>query len=71
MVPALAYATRMPEDEVKRLLIKYDIDKDGHSSKEEPAALFESLSSICPNFRAYRAMHHADQDADGFIDQDE
>ncbi|GAB4843054.1 hypothetical protein Ancab_013031 [Ancistrocladus abbreviatus] len=50
----------LPEDDLKRLLIKkYDVNKDGRLSKEELSAFFGNLGSICPNFRAYRAMHHA------------
>ncbi|GAB4843057.1 hypothetical protein Ancab_013034 [Ancistrocladus abbreviatus] len=62
----------LPEDDLKRLLIKkYDVNKDGRLSKEELSAFFGNLGSICPNFRAYCAMHHADHDGDGFIDPDE
>ncbi|GAB4850829.1 hypothetical protein Ancab_030128 [Ancistrocladus abbreviatus] len=62
----------LPDDNVKRALMReFDTNKDGRLSKEELAAFFKKLGSHFPGLRAFRAMHHADGDGDGFIDDHE
>ncbi|GAB4850833.1 hypothetical protein Ancab_030133 [Ancistrocladus abbreviatus] len=62
----------LPEEELKRALMKeFDTNKDGRLSKEELAAFFKKHGSLIPGWRASRAMHRADGDGDGSIDEHE
>ncbi|GAB4850830.1 hypothetical protein Ancab_030129 [Ancistrocladus abbreviatus] len=61
-----------PDDDVKRALMReFDTNKDGRLSKEELAAFFKRLGSHFPSWRVFSAMHHADGDGDGHIDEHE
>ncbi|KAH7567407.1 hypothetical protein JRO89_XS07G0067200 [Xanthoceras sorbifolium] len=49
------------EDELKRLFLRYDTDKDGHLSKQELTGAFRSLGLTFP---AWRALNQADLGGD-------
>ncbi|KAL4649665.1 hypothetical protein ACB092_01G030900 [Castanea dentata] len=59
------------EKQLRDTFQKYDRDGDGHLSKAELANAFKSLGSHMPNWRARRALHHADADGDKNISLEE
>ncbi|GMJ15379.1 hypothetical protein HRI_005207100 [Hibiscus trionum] len=59
------------EDQVKGTFNRYDTIKDGFLRKQELKHAFASLGSRMPRVRASLALHHADVNGDGCIDQTE
>jgi Ca2+-binding EF-hand superfamily protein len=60
-----------PADTLRKFFKNYDINNDGHLSKEELKKAFKSLSSWIPGIRANCGLHHADANGDGYISDDE
>ncbi|OMP08734.1 Calcium-binding EF-hand [Corchorus capsularis] len=50
---------------------RFDCDKDGRFSKEELKKAFSELGSRVPVLRTLAALHHADENGDGFISDEE
>ncbi|XP_075665357.1 uncharacterized protein LOC142634998 [Castanea sativa] len=59
------------EKQLRDTFQKYDTDGDGHLSKAELENAFKSLGSRMPNWRARRALHHADANGDKNISPEE
>ncbi|KAK8683811.1 hypothetical protein V6N13_039857 [Hibiscus sabdariffa] len=59
------------EDQVKGIFNRYDTNKDGFLRKQELKHTFACLGSRMPRLRALLALHHADVNGDGYIDQSE
>ncbi|KAF3961267.1 hypothetical protein CMV_014092 [Castanea mollissima] len=59
------------EKQLRDTFQKYDTDGDGHLSKAELENAFKSLGSRMPNWRARRALHHADANGDKKISPEE
>lgn len=60
-----------PNRDLKHFLKKYDKNGDGRLDKEELKQDFKELGARLPEWRAYRALKHADTNGDGFITLDE
>ncbi|CAK9168715.1 unnamed protein product [Ilex paraguariensis] len=61
----------LPDDQLKGLLKRYDINKDGKLSRKELKEAFRSLGLKFSGWRARRALHHADANGDGVISEEE
>ncbi|KAK1554834.1 hypothetical protein Q3G72_018041 [Acer saccharum] len=59
------------EGELKKLLRKFDENQDGRLSKEELEKALEKLGSSFPAWQSWRALYHADENGDGYINEDE
>ena len=59
------------EKQLRDTFQKYDRDGDGLLSKAELENAFKSLGSHMPNWRARRALHHADANGDKNISLEE
>lgn len=59
------------EEQLMILLKRYDTNGDGRLSKQELQDAFKSLGSTFPAWRAWRALHHADANGDGCVNEDE
>ncbi|KAI9201404.1 hypothetical protein LWI28_022989 [Acer negundo] len=66
-VPNLPYN----ETQLHGLFKRYDTDHDGRLSRKELTSAFHSLGSIFPGWRAWRALHHADANKDGYVSENE
>ncbi|KAJ4717457.1 putative Calcium-binding EF-hand family protein [Melia azedarach] len=62
---------RNTEEEWNQVKNRYDKNGDGRLSKKELRDAFNSLGSYFPGWRAWRALHYADSDGDGYISDDE
>ncbi|KAK6938704.1 EF-hand domain [Dillenia turbinata] len=63
--------TTWTDDQLRELLKRYDANGDGRISKQELKRAFKDLGLWFSDWRAQRALHHADLDGDGFISDDE
>uniref|UniRef100_A0A7N2KRT4 EF-hand domain-containing protein n=1 Tax=Quercus lobata TaxID=97700 RepID=A0A7N2KRT4_QUELO len=61
----------MNEKQLRDTFQKYDSNGDGLLSKAELENAFKSLGSHMPNWRARRALNHADANGDKFISLEE
>ncbi|XP_050267188.1 uncharacterized protein LOC126710987 [Quercus robur] len=59
-----------PEHQLRKIFKKF-VNNEHRLGKQELKEAFEYLGSIIPGFRANRALHHADANEDGFIDEEE
>ena len=59
------------DNQLRNIFKKYDANNDNQLSKEELKKAFAYLGSIIPGIRANRALHHADVNKDGFINEGE
>ncbi|GAB4850828.1 hypothetical protein Ancab_030127 [Ancistrocladus abbreviatus] len=60
----------LTNDDVKQVMMReFGKNKGVHLSKKDLVAFFREHGSHFPSWRALRAMHHADRDGDGFIDE--
>ncbi|KAL5780275.1 hypothetical protein ACOSQ2_011012 [Xanthoceras sorbifolium] len=69
-IPRIAGLTPA-EEQLKCYLKRYDEDKDGKLRWKELRAAFHSLGLHLSCVRAARALHHADADRDGYVDEEE
>ncbi|KAF8030528.1 hypothetical protein BT93_E2842 [Corymbia citriodora subsp. variegata] len=74
----MAIPHRAPEDtrlmnleEFKKLLKKFDANKDNKISKEELQELLRSHGKHFSGWKSKRALGHADANGDGYIDENE
>ncbi|KAF2309842.1 hypothetical protein GH714_005347 [Hevea brasiliensis] len=61
------------EDEMEELIkyaIKLGFQMDGLLSRQELIKAFNHLGSRLPGWRAQRALHHADRNGDGYINEE-
>lgn len=61
----------LSEEELKGILRRFDVDRDGQYTRTELKDAFHSLGSRCPTWRSFRAISHADTNGDGLVNQDE
>ncbi|KAI9200722.1 hypothetical protein LWI28_012310 [Acer negundo] len=66
-----AASVPLTEDQLKGIFRRFDTNKDGQFTRQELTDAFHSLGSKFPSWRAFRALHHADANGDGFISKDE
>ncbi|OMP05569.1 Calcium-binding EF-hand [Corchorus olitorius] len=59
------------KEQLRDIFKRFDCDKDGRLSKEELKKAFSELGSRVPAFRTLAALHHADENGDGFISEEE
>ena len=59
------------EERLSNIFKKFDTNDDNKLSREDLKKAFEYLGSLIPGFRADRALHYADANRDGFIDEGE
>ncbi|KAM7279744.1 hypothetical protein ACFE04_006878 [Oxalis oulophora] len=57
--------------ELKGMFLRFDKNRDGKLSRQELRDAFNSLGAMIPAWRAYWALHKADQNGDGYINEDE
>nr|AZL94079.1 calmodulin-like protein 39 [Carica papaya] len=62
---------RPTEEDIKAALMKFDSNGDHRLSKEELKKAFSNLGALVPGFRSWRGMKLADDDGDGFVDENE
>ncbi|KAJ4717459.1 putative Calcium-binding EF-hand family protein [Melia azedarach] len=62
---------RKPEEKLKRLMQVSDEDGDGRLSEEKRRDVANTLGAYFPGWRAWRAIHYADSDGDGYISHNE
>ncbi|KAK2660312.1 hypothetical protein Ddye_006845 [Dipteronia dyeriana] len=65
--PSLPYN----EKQLHGIFSRFDTDHDDRLSQKELTNAFHSLGSRVPAYRAWRALHHADANKDGFVSEDE
>ena len=53
------------------IFMAHDKNGEGHLDKDELKAAFRALGARVPCYRADRAIHYADIDLDGSINEDE
>ncbi|CAN4092725.1 unnamed protein product [Withania somnifera] len=61
----------LTEIQLIKIFKKCDINKDGYLTKEDLTEAFRQLGSTFPGYRAARALHRADKNGDGLIDDKE
>ena len=61
----------LSDNQLRNIFKKYDANNDNQLSKEELKKAFAYLGSIIPGIRANRALHHADANKEGFINEGE
>ncbi|KAK1549565.1 hypothetical protein Q3G72_034613 [Acer saccharum] len=59
------------EKQLHGIFRRFDTDHDGCLSQKELTNAFHSLGSRFPAYRAWRALHHADANKDGFVSGNE
>lgn len=59
------------DEQLKGLFKRFDIDGDRRLSKQELNQAFTSLGSSFPAWRTWRALCHADENRDGYINEEE
>ncbi|XVE67726.1 hypothetical protein DITRI_Ditri09bG0011700 [Diplodiscus trichospermus] len=64
-------AVPLSKEQMKDFFRRFDSNKDGRLSKEELKKAFNELGSRVPVFRTLAALHHADENGDGFISEEE
>ncbi|KAG8079714.1 hypothetical protein GUJ93_ZPchr0007g5097 [Zizania palustris] len=58
-------------EELKRWLMQFDTDGDGRISQRELREAIRRRGAWFPGLRAWRAVHRADRNRNGFVDDDE
>ncbi|KDP38358.1 hypothetical protein JCGZ_04283 [Jatropha curcas] len=58
----------LTENELKRIFMQFDVNRDSVLSKEEIKKAFEYLGAFFPGFRANRGIRYADANGDGQVD---
>ncbi|KAK4352076.1 hypothetical protein RND71_027594 [Anisodus tanguticus] len=61
----------LTESQMINIFKKCDINGDGYLTKEDLTEAFRQLGSTFPGYRVSRALHHADKNGDGLIDNKE
>ncbi|XP_021299254.1 probable calcium-binding protein CML10 [Herrania umbratica] len=61
----------LSKEQLKEVFRRSDSNKDGRLSKEELKKAFNELGSRVPVFRTLAALHHADENGDGYVSEDE
>ncbi|KAK6267180.1 hypothetical protein QUC31_018017 [Theobroma cacao] len=61
----------LSKEQLKEAFRRSDSNKDGRLSKEELKKAFNDLGSRVPVFRTLAALHHADENGDGYVSEDE
>ncbi|GAB4852131.1 hypothetical protein Ancab_016321 [Ancistrocladus abbreviatus] len=59
------------EEQLKEFLMRFDTDNDGRLSWKEVVAAFKYAGQHFCHLKAAFSVYHSDQDANGFIDEDE
>ncbi|XAR64063.1 hypothetical protein NMG60_11024266 [Bertholletia excelsa] len=59
------------EDDIRKLLIKHDQNKDNRLSRREIQNVFIELNAHFPWWRAWRGLANCDHNGDGYVDEDE
>ncbi|KAI9200640.1 hypothetical protein LWI28_011095 [Acer negundo] len=59
------------EKQLDGIFRRFDTNHDGCLSQQELTDAFHSLGSRFPSYRAWRALHHADANKDGFVSENE
>ncbi|XP_059284018.1 probable calcium-binding protein CML10 [Lycium ferocissimum] len=59
------------EEQLEKVLKRYDENKDGKLSKQELKTAFKEMGLRFCGWKASRAFHHADINGDGYISKDE
>ncbi|XP_007031825.2 PREDICTED: probable calcium-binding protein CML10 [Theobroma cacao] len=59
------------EAQLTSVFRRFDGNRDGRLSRQELRSAFNSLGSRFPTYRAFAALHQADQNGDGYISEDE
>ncbi|MCD9559223.1 hypothetical protein HAX54_017080 [Datura stramonium] len=61
----------LSDDQVKRMLMKYDKNGDGKLSKHELRLAFKEMGLHFCRCKAGKALRFADKNGDGYINEDE
>ncbi|KAJ0024520.1 hypothetical protein Pint_08791 [Pistacia integerrima] len=61
----------LTEEQLKAQFWQFDTDGDRRLSKQELNNAFSSLGSSFPAWRTWRALCHADENGDGYINEKE
>ena len=59
------------EEQLKGMFWRFDKNNDRRLSKQELKAAFKELGALIPAFRAYKGLHYADDNGDGYISDEE
>ncbi|KAI9201764.1 hypothetical protein LWI28_028892 [Acer negundo] len=59
------------QEQLRGMFWRYDTNKDGKLSRKELKDAFNYLGASIPGWRAHRALHHADDNGDGYISEEE
>ncbi|XP_048130562.1 calmodulin-like protein 5 [Rhodamnia argentea] len=69
--PTVNFKGVMTKEEFKKWLATFDTNKDGRISKEELRHAIRATGAWFPWLKANKAVHAADTNGDGFIDENE
>ncbi|GAB2292173.1 hypothetical protein Dimus_026424 [Dionaea muscipula] len=59
------------EEQLRKIFVEHDENKDGRLNKKELEAAFRTLGSRAPAWRADQAVYHNDLDLDGVLNEHE
>ncbi|KAI3440349.1 uncharacterized protein J3R85_003677 [Psidium guajava] len=68
---AITHPIPPSKEKLKRWLATFDANKDGRFSKEELRHAIKATGAWFPWSKANKAMHTADTNGDGFVDENE
>ncbi|KAI3440348.1 uncharacterized protein J3R85_003676 [Psidium guajava] len=71
IVPTTNFKDVMSKEEFKRWLAAFDANKDGRFSKEELRSAIKATGAWLPWLKTRKALHTADANSNGFIDENE